>query len=95
MCASLLHLTVAESGIALREVARVLSPGGALFVSVQAGEGAGTKSSPSGDRRFTFWSEGALASSVGGAGFDVRSVETAATDGSTGVSWIGLHAVAR
>ena len=93
MCASLLHLTVEESAWALAEVARVVAGGGALFVSVQAGSGMGTKSSPSGDRRFTFWDADRLAGAVSAAGFVVRAAETAPPDPATGVSWVGLHAV--
>jgi ubiquinone/menaquinone biosynthesis C-methylase UbiE len=91
MCASLLHLTPDESASALRDVARVLPAGGALFVGVQAGDGTGTKSSPSGDRRFTYWRSAALCACVAAAGFDVVHEETAPVDPATGVSWIGVH----
>ena len=93
VCASLLHLTLEESAHALAEVARVVAVGGALFVSVQAGTGTATKSSPSGDRRFTFWDADRLAAAVEAAGFSVGAAETAPPDPATGVSWIGLHAV--
>ena len=93
MCASLLHLTLEESAAALAEVARVTVDGGALFVSVQGGSGMAIKSSTSGRRRFTFWDADRLASAVDAAGFDVADVRTAAPDPSTGVSWVGLHAV--
>ena len=93
VCASLLHLTVAETAVALAEVARVVELGGALFVSVQAGSGTATKSSTSGDRRFTFWDADRLASAVAAAGFDVGVAEAAPADPSTGVSWVAVHAV--
>lgn len=93
VCASLLHLAVEETAFALAEVARVVSGGGPLFVSVQAGSGTGTKSSSSGSRRFTYWDGDRLAAAVAAAGFEVGVAETAAADASTGVSWIGLHAV--
>ena len=93
VCASLLHLTVEESAWALAEVARVVRDGGALFVSVQAGTGSATKSSSSGDRRFTFWDADRLGAAVVAAGFDVVVAETADVDLSTGVSWVGVHAV--
>ena len=93
VCASLLHLTVEESAFALAEVARVVRPGGAMFISVQAGTGSATKSSTSGDRRFTFWDADRLGAAVAAAGFDVVVAETADVDPTTGVSWVGVHAV--
>jgi SAM-dependent methyltransferase len=92
MCASLLHLTPAEAAASLADVARVLATGAPLFVSVQAGAGTSKKSSTAGDRRFTFWDEEGLARVVRDAGFDVRLIEAAPADATTGVSWIGLHA---
>ena len=50
--ASMLHLPSGQVPIAVSEVSRVMRPGGALFVGVQAGAGEGWRPDPDGGRRF-------------------------------------------
>jgi SAM-dependent methyltransferase len=91
VCASLLHLTTTEAAAALRDVARVLRPAGALFCGVQVGEGSGVKSSPAGDRRFTFWSPPDFATLVAAAGFDVTATDVRPSEAAP-VTWVSVHA---
>ena len=93
VCASLLHLTPAEASAALADVARVLRPGGALFCGVQLGEGVGVKSSPAGDRRFTFWSAESFEALVSGSGFEVAATDVRTSDAAP-VTWVSIHATA-
>lgn len=72
--ASLLHLPKAEAPIALREMWRVLAPGGALLLSVQEGEGEGWEDNRyfgSVHRFFARYSQGELEGMLSNAGFAV------------------------
>lgn len=93
VCASLLHLTESDASVALGDVARVVRDGGPLFCGVQVGVGSGTKSSPEGDRRFTFWSPSAFSAMVASSGFDVVAYDVAESDDAPGVTWVSVHAV--
>jgi SAM-dependent methyltransferase len=90
VCASLLHLSRAGAATALDEVARVVRAGGAIFAGVQVGDGEVIKSSPAGDRHFTFWSPDAFAAAVQGAGFQLSHV---GTEDAGPVTWVQVHGV--
>jgi len=71
--ASLLHLPKAEAPLALREIWRVLAPGGALLLNVQEGEGEGWEDNHFGGvhRFFARYSQGELEGMLSKAGFAV------------------------
>src|SRR5262249_11904589 len=59
-CASLLHVRRSETGAVLARLARALKSDGALYASFKLGESEGER----GGRRFTDWTEAALAGEV-------------------------------
>jgi SAM-dependent methyltransferase len=68
--ASLLHLRADDARGALREARRVLRPDGILYVSVKAGDGAGTESARYGRPRFfQYWSAERLDAALDAVGF--------------------------
>ncbi len=71
--ASLLHLPKAEAPGALRELHRVLRPGGLLHLSIQEGEGERWESNPDGtvERLFARYSAEEAAAQLDAAGFAV------------------------
>ena len=70
--ASLLHLSKAEAGLALREMRRVLRPSGILHVSVKRGSGAEWESERYGRPRwFQYWSESEFDAALQAVGFRV------------------------
>ena len=72
--ASLLHLPRSETPIALHNFARVLKPGGLLYLSVKLGDGEGWHKDPyvrKVSRFFTFWQPGTLDSLLAETGFDM------------------------
>jgi len=84
--ASLLHLSKAEAGLALREMRRVLRPSGILHVSVKRGSGAEWESERYGRPRwFQYWSEPELDAELQTAGF---SIETAWVDETALDTWL-------
>lgn len=71
-CASLLHLPQTAVPATLREFARVLQPGGILYLSVKQGEGdqwATTAYGHAARRYFAFWQPDTLAQQLAAAGF--------------------------
>jgi SAM-dependent methyltransferase len=71
--ASLLHLAEAEAALALREIHRVLQPGGSLHVSLKRGSGARWESERYGEPRFfQFWSGADLDAALTAAEFEIR-----------------------
>jgi ubiquinone/menaquinone biosynthesis C-methylase UbiE len=79
--ASLLHFTPRDFDVALTDIARVLQPGGLLYVTLKQGVGDEWESSRYGEPRFfQYWTEPELDRALADAGFAiVRSqVEEAA-----------------
>lgn len=73
-CASLLHLPQTAVPATLHEFARVLQPGGILYLSVKQGEGeswAPTAYGHAARRYFTFWQPEALTQQLTNAGFAI------------------------
>ena len=73
-CASLLHLPQTAVPATLREFARVLQPGGILYLSVKQGEGdqwAATAYGHAARRYFAFWQPEPLAQQLAAAGFAI------------------------
>jgi ubiquinone/menaquinone biosynthesis C-methylase UbiE len=72
ICSSLVHLNHDEVSVALGEIARVLRPGGAIYVGVEEGGGAEWRVESNGSRRrYHFWQGSELAELVTSSGFTV------------------------
>jgi SAM-dependent methyltransferase len=89
-CAALLHLAPEELAETMRRVARVLRPGGILFVSTAAGVASEWRPSPYGRRWFHYYQEEGLAEVVSAAGLVVTA--SATEPGVTRGSWVNLYA---
>jgi ubiquinone/menaquinone biosynthesis C-methylase UbiE len=93
-CASLLHLPRSEMPNALNEFARVLVPGGLLYLSVKEGTGqkwsTATGGQP-GPRLFTYWQSSTLDGLIEAAGF--RLVHSSAETSSEGTTWLARFAL--
>ena len=73
-CASLLHLPQTAVPATLREFARVLQPGGILYLSVKQGDGdqwTATAYGHTARRYFAFWQPDTLAQQLAAAGFTI------------------------
>ena len=68
-CASLLHLPRRQLPLALAELARVLQPGGALFLGMKRGKGEGWTNTGGGRRFFTYVETDELIELVEAQGF--------------------------
>ncbi|MEO5821168.1 MAG: class I SAM-dependent methyltransferase [Vicinamibacteraceae bacterium] len=75
--ASLLHLGREDALRALADVRRILRPGGILFVSVKAGDGAATETARYGlPRFFQYWSDADLDAALEGHAFQILTRST-------------------
>ena len=70
-CASLLHLPRADMPAALGEVHRVLQLGGALFISLKAGDGEAWTTRGGGPRFFAYYRAAELDGLLAATGFEV------------------------
>lgn len=90
-CASLVHLDSDDSSLALAEARRVLSPRGALFISVASGRGHGWRRDGHGGRRwFQYQDETAIRELVETNGFDIARSST--EPGVASGTWINVYA---
>lgn len=70
VCASFLHVPRADAPATLAEFARVLKPGGAMYIGVKGGDGARFTYPLAGEPRyFVFWDEADLDAALNSAGF--------------------------
>lgn len=77
--ASLLHVPRAATVPALRELARVLAPGGCLHVAVKEGSGEvldRERYGPDAPRWFTYWGAESFDRALGEAGFAIEAAST-------------------
>ena len=72
--ASLVHLTHADAAAVLQNLARLLRPGGKLFVSVRSIGETGWLHEPDGRRWYSVWQPEAIAAEVTAAGLRVDDV---------------------
>jgi ubiquinone/menaquinone biosynthesis C-methylase UbiE len=73
VCASFLHIPKPDAPVVLRELRRVLQPGGVLFISIKRGQGQRWIAHGSGGQRFfVFYQEDELDTLLTAAGFTVR-----------------------
>jgi ubiquinone/menaquinone biosynthesis C-methylase UbiE len=73
VCASFLHIPKPDAPVVLRELRRVLQPGGVLFISIKRGQGQRWIVHGSGGQRFfVFYQEDELDTLLTAAGFTVR-----------------------
>jgi SAM-dependent methyltransferase len=89
-CASLLHISKCRFGAALAKIHTALIDGGAMFVSMQ--EGNGEKTAPD-ERFFAYYSIDELKKAIATAGFDILE-SWASTDslGRSSQQWINVIA---
>ncbi len=91
--AALLHVPREDVPRTLRGIRRALRPGGALFVAVKQGDGAGWTAWQGHARYFTYFAVDELAGLLAGAGFDVTESRIH-VDPATGTPWIQTLATA-
>jgi SAM-dependent methyltransferase len=92
-CASLVHLPATDTSLALTQMRRVTSHGGALFATVKAGSDVGAwEETRHGRRWFLRWTPDTFAAAVTAAGYDVLEV---VRTGEGLSSWVELYATAR
>jgi ubiquinone/menaquinone biosynthesis C-methylase UbiE len=92
-CAGLVHMSHGQTLDALREFARVLSPGGILFASVRGNARAGWERSGGFDRWFERYTEHDVSSLLRHAGFTVESAAGDADGLRRGdITWLAVHA---
>lgn len=99
-CASFLHLPRATAEVALAEIRRVLSPSGALFLSVKRGKGEEWRVHPENGLRFffTYYLPTRLWNMVEDAGFEVKTLAenvspTQLEMNGEPTRWINLYAI--
>jgi ubiquinone/menaquinone biosynthesis C-methylase UbiE len=89
-CASLVHISPFDAVTALSEVARVMSPGGSLFLSVAAGNGAEWRTTASGRRWFYYYEKTELEHIV--SGVQLRILWSRVEPGVAHGRWINILA---
>jgi SAM-dependent methyltransferase len=89
--AVLLHLSRDGARRACHEFARVLVPGGALFLALRHGVGEYNGQGPDDARWFNLFLESEVVALTEGAGFNVRSARTSNGVGTPG-RWVNVHA---
>lgn len=90
-CASLVHLSADDLALAISEFARVLRPGGALFISVRAGRGDEWRHDRDGRRRhFHLYQPEDIRDAMARAGFEVT--EVAVEPGVVAGLWVNAFA---
>jgi ubiquinone/menaquinone biosynthesis C-methylase UbiE len=73
VCASFLHIPKPDAPAVLRELCRILRPGGVLFISIKRGQGQRwITHKAGGERFFVFYQEDELDALLAAAGFGVR-----------------------
>jgi ubiquinone/menaquinone biosynthesis C-methylase UbiE len=90
-CASLVHLTYLDAGHAVREFSRILTPHGALYLSVRYGTGQEWREDTQGGRRwFQLYEKTALEGIVTSSGFSI--IESAVAAGTVAGQWVNIFA---
>jgi ubiquinone/menaquinone biosynthesis C-methylase UbiE len=96
-CASLVHFSTSEAGCALRELARVSTPGAVGRFTVKARtngkERNGVEGTGNAERYFRYWDGEEFATAVGHSGWNVVSWNLTPDTSRTGLDWVEVTAI--